>query len=101
MNKNKIEAYSFYKELHPGAIILFHVGQNYVALFDDAKRIAEFFSKEPTSSMDEYIFPDSEMRLISQIGELGPVEIVDYRNDDREFDYPDIARIKREIDEDY
>lgn len=101
MNKNQIEAYNYYKELYPRATILFHVEHNYVALLDDAKLVATILSEQPASNTSEYAFPDTEMQLVSKIGDISQVEIIDYRNDDGMLDYPDVERIKREANEDY
>lgn len=47
MSKNQIEAYNYYKKLYPTALLLFRVANNYVALCEDAIKMASSLSLTP------------------------------------------------------
>ena len=100
MNARQIEAYKFYKEMYPGAVVLFHVGVNYVALSEDALLVAQSLSKDENIG-DEFRFPDNDVSVISKLGDNFQLQMIDYRNDEGFLDFPDVKRIKREKDEDY
>lgn len=102
MNKKQIEAYNYYKGLSPGALILFHIGAEYVALSEDADIVARTLGTGCNSSEGVASFPASDMSLFSKLADCGKeLKTIAYRNDDGELDYPDIDRLKRETEEDY
>lgn len=102
MNKKQIEAYSYYKSLSPGAIVLFQIGTNYVALLDDAAKVAQVLGNECDLAEDIVEFPVSDVSLISRLADTGvELKMVAYRNDAGELDYPDVERLKQEEKEDY
>lgn len=102
MNKKQIEAYSYYKGLSPGALILFKIGENYVALSDDAATVAKVLGNECDSTEDTAMFPASNVSLISKLANTGvELKMITYRNDAGELDYPDVERLKKEEKEDY
>lgn len=101
MKRKQIEAYNYYKELYPEAIVLFHVGGNYVALFDDAKKVAESLSDELSPNAVSYEFPDSSISRIVAIGERYEIRMIDYRNAAGDYDFPDVGLITNEANEDY
>ena len=100
MNARQIEAYKFYKNMYPGAVVLFHVGSQYVALLEDARMIVQALSKDENIG-DEFRFPDNDVSVISKLGDNFQLQTIDYRNDDGFLDFPDVKRLKREKDEDY
>ncbi len=100
MNARQIEAYKFYKEMYPGAVVLFHVGVNYVALSEDALLVAQSLGVNGNAG-DEFRFPDNDVSIISKLGDNCQLHMVEYRNDDGFLDFPDVERLKREKDEDY
>lgn len=100
MNARQIEAYKFYKDMYPGAVVLFHIGSQYVALLEDAQLIAQSLSEDKNIG-DEFRFPDNDVSVISKLGDSFQLQMIDYRNDDGFLDFPDVKRLKREKDEDY
>ncbi len=102
MNKKQIEAYNYYKSLSPGALVLFQIGTNYVALSDDAVKVAQVLGNKCDSIEDMAAFSVSDVSLISELADLGmELKMVAYRNDAGELDYPDVERLKQEEKEDY
>jgi len=101
MKHKQIEVYNHYKGLYPEAIVLFHVGSNYVALFDDAKKVAESLSDKLIHESVSYEFPDSSISRISIIGELYDIRMIDYRNAAGDYDFPDVGILTKEANEDY
>lgn len=102
MNKKQIEAYNYYKSLSPGALVLFQIGTNYVALSDDAVKVAQVLGNKCDSIEDMAVFPTSDVSLISELADSGmELKMVTYRNDAGELDYPDVERLKQEEKEDY
>lgn len=102
MNKKQIEAYNYYKSLSPGALILFKIGKNYVALADDATTVAQVLGNKCDSTEDMVAFPISDVALISKLADTGvELKMVTYRNDVGELDYPDVEQLKQEEKEDY
>lgn len=102
MNKKQIEAYNYYKSLSPGAIVLFQIGTNYVALSDDAAKVAQALGNKYNSTEEMAVFPVSDISLISELADSGmELKMVTYRNDAGELDYPDVERLKQEEMEDY
>ena len=100
MNARQIEAYKFYKKAYPGAVVLFHIGSQYVALLEDARMIAQSLSEDENIG-DELRFPDNDVSVISKLGDNFQLQMIDYRNDEGFLDFPDVKRLKREKDEDY
>lgn len=102
MNKKQIEAYNYYKSLSPGELVLFQIGTNYVALSDDAVKVAQVLGNKCDSIEDMAVFPTSDVSLISELADSGmELKMVAYRNDAGELDYPDVERLKQEEKEDY
>lgn len=102
MNKKQIEAYSYYKGLSPGAILLFQIGSNHVALSDDAIKVAHVLGNKCLLTDDMAVFPVSDVSLISELADSGmELKMVTYRNDAGELDYPDVEQLKKEEKEDY
>lgn len=102
MNKKQIEAYNYYKSLSPGALVLFQIGTNYVALSDDAVKVAQVLGNKCDSIEDMAVFPTSDVSLISELADSGmELKMVAYRNNAGELDYPDVERLKQEEKEDY
>lgn len=100
MNARQIEAYKFYKDMYPGAVVLFHIGSQYVALLEDARLIAQSLSQDENIG-NELRFPDNDVSVISKLGDNFQLQMIDYRNDEGFLDFPDVKRLKREKDEDY
>ena len=74
MNTRQIDAYCYYKQQYPNALILFHIDKQYMAIFNDGH------TEE---------FPDDD------------ICIIEYRNDAGKFDFPDIKQIETDKERDY
>lgn len=103
MSKNQIEAYNYYKGLYPTAILLFRVINDYVALLEDAVKVAASLSLTPINDdIPKVSFPSQCLKYISRLADDGyEVRMIAERNDANVFDYPDIARLKEEMSSDY
>lgn len=102
MNRKQIEAYKYYHGLYPSALLLFHPGGGYVAMFDDARRAAEILGEQFKAVDDMLTLPDDDISVILRLGDSGvELRIIDYRNDRGERDFPDVERIKQDEIEDY
>lgn len=101
MDKKQIEAYSYYKKLYPGAIVLYRVESYYVALGDDAAVVAKSLVGTADGTLGIYKFPCDDLDAIAKLGDSFQLKMVDYRNDDGKLDFPDIQRLKQEKYEDY
>lgn len=103
MSKNQIEAYNFYKELCPTAILLFRVGDNYVALFDDSEKVATSLSLTPINDIIPKVsFSIRHLEYLSKLANDGyEVQTIAVRNDENVFDFPDANRLREEKEADY
>lgn len=101
MDKKKIEAYTYYKDMYPGAIILFHIGTDFVALADDAQKVAQSQVDVLLDNAGEARISEDDLETISALGDTFQVRMVSYRNDAGMLDYPDVDRLKQEKYADY
>jgi len=103
MSKNQIEAYNYYKQLCPTAILLFRVGDDYVALFDDSVKVATSLSLTLIrDDIPKVSFPARCLEHISRLADDGyKIQTIAVRNDHNVFDYPDIKRLEDEKAADY
>ena len=86
MNTKQIDAYHYYKQQNQNALILFHINEQYMAIFND----------EHTE-----VFPDDDICKLSELGNAYELHIIEYRNDAGEFDFPDINQIQADMEQDY
>lgn len=86
MNTRQIDAYCYYKQQYPNALILFHIDGQYMAIFNDGH-------------MEE--FPDDDICKLSDLGDTYELRIIEYRNDAGKFDFPDIKQIETDKERDY
>ena len=101
MERKQIEAYDFYKNEYPGTLLFFHVKDRYVVLSDDSSRVAKLLDQNVGES-SELSFKDDDMSIFKTLGDFDiQIRLIDYRNDNGEFDYPDIKLIKKEKQDDY
>lgn len=101
MDKKQIEAYSYYKKLYPGTIVLYHIESYYVALGDDAAAVVKSLVETADGTLDIYKFSCDDLNVIARLEDVFQLKMVDYRNDDGKLDFPDIQRLKQEKYEDY
>lgn len=107
MNKKASEAYCYYKRQSPDAIVLFRVGDNYVALSDDARRVKDCIP-ELELECPEYQMASLQLPVcnifdyLPLLGENGvETRMVECRDDSGRFDFPDMERLKDERSSDY
>lgn len=101
MNKKQTEAYSYYKRLYPGVVVLYHIGDDYVALGEDVVTVAHCLNVDAENVSGEFRFPYGDVSIISRLGDSLQLKMIDYRNRDGDLDYPDIQKLKEEKYEDY
>lgn len=101
MDKKQIEVYNYFKQLYPAAIVLYHIGGNYVVIGDDAIKVAEVLTGSADNVSDGFEFPYDDVDTIKRLGDAFQLEMIDYRNDDGELDFPDIKRLIKEKYDDY
>ena len=108
MKEDYLAAYEFYKRQYPGGVVLFHIGNGYCALEDDAFVVADVDGDSVLYNREEcyfwYDFHQDELetmcyklRNIAQI----PVTIVDCRNSQGSFDVPNVKQILQDMEDDY
>lgn len=107
MNKKASEAYSYYKQLMPDTVTMFRLEDGYMVLSDDAARVAncipELHLESAESQMASLKLPIDT--ILDYVGELGlfniKVKLVEYRNDDGKYDFPDVRRLEEDKRLDY
>lgn len=96
----------YYHDRFPGSIIFYRLGDSYVAFLEDAQRAASILRKPiemtadgvPSLSIVQSEYLDStELLAMCNV----PVHGIIYRNDDGEFDIPDVNLLKEEEEMDY
>lgn len=101
MTTKQIEVCAYYKGLHPGALILFHIPGRYMVMGEDVKIVAKSIQTTVHLSPDVAYIPDN-IQLLSELGSDGmEICLIEYRNDKGVLDFPDLERIKAEKEMDY
>lgn len=107
MSKKASEAYSYYKKLMPDTVAMFRLEDCYVVLSDDAARVANCIPELHLESTECQV---ASLKLptdtiLDYVGELGlfniKVKLVEYRNDDGKYDFPDVRRLEEDKRLDY
>lgn len=104
MDKKQLEVYNYYKRAHPNAMVLYRIGDNYVALGDDAVTLRNRTAckLEDGKAQDVFAFPDKDFDAITNsFEETTEIVVVRWVNDAGELDFPDIQAIEKGKDEDY
>lgn len=103
MDSKNIEAYNYYKQQYPGTVIFFRVGNNYEAYQEDAKIVSPIIGEEPGSNMNKISFPtDKVYDFIALLANHNiTTKLISYRNENGDFDVPDIEKIKYDQEIDY
>lgn len=101
MKNHKIEAYEFYKVQYPAQILFFLVGENYEAYGSDVLEVSKALEVKPEDSIIKIPAND----ILDVVGRLYlkdiPSRTIISVNDMHKYDVPDVARIKKEMEEDY
>ena len=96
MNAKQIEVHDYYNELHPKALILYHIPGQYMVLGEDVNRALKSLSTIRVLESGVGTMSD-DLPVLSLFGSDGTeVCVISYRNDDVVLDLPDIERIKAE-----
>ena len=96
MNPMQIEAYDYYKESDAPFIIFFRIGNNYVVLKDDAKKVSEALNVPLEDGC--VTFPvDGILDVLGELSGRGLIaKTVTYRDDAGRYTIPDVTRLKAE-----
>lgn len=98
MDRKRIRTHDYYKRLYPAYVVLYRVGDDYLALGDDAMAVAQALGGEASNA--EYRFRYDDLDSISKLGERFKLKMVSYRKGEI-FDLPNILRLQKEQKEDY
>lgn len=107
MNKKANEAYCYYKRQMPDTVCLFHLEDCYVALSDDAVRVANYISHARLEEFDNQMaslkLPVAD--ILDIVGILASngvkTKMVQSRNNLGKFDFPDVKTLENEQNADY
>lgn len=100
MNRKAIKAYNYYRRLESDTIHLYNFGDTHLVVLEEAKTVCRI-----VTSMSQYMDEEGVLRLPSvhlmdfmgQLGDKGvKVKTITYRNDEKQYDFPDVTRLKRE-----
>jgi len=101
MNARQIEVNNYYKELHPKALIIYHLPEQFVVLGDDVYRALKSIPIIKVSESGVGAMPD-DISFISTLSEGDmEVQLITYRNNDGVLDWPDVKRLQAEQEMDY
>ena len=101
MNARQSEVHNFYKNLHPEALILYHLPGQYMVMGEDVGRALKSYPNLQTQEPGVGFLPD-DVSVLSELGADGTeVVVISYRNDAGRLDLPDIGRLQAEQEADY
>lgn len=105
MNGLCMEAYDFYKKEYAFGLVLFHVGSNYEAYFEDAVCLGKVLKIPAITINDIPVFAFKE-KMLERIMSLliqnkVAVHIIEYRDEDGNFSYPKVKQILNDMEADY
>lgn len=101
MNTKQIEVHKYYKSMHPEALILYHMPGQYILLGEDVERASKSISSITIDESGVATIPEDPL-ILSLLSEDGTeVQMISYRNDKGELDFPDVRRLKSEKEMDY
>jgi hypothetical protein len=101
MNRNLVEAYSYYKEKYAPFIIFFRIGNECRAYFDDAKLLNQIVG---ASLIDGYVtYPyDDILDVVSEIYYYNiSAKVISYKTPSGQYGIPDINEIINGEKEDF
>lgn len=109
MKNSILEAYDFYKRQYGCGIILFHIGQEYMAFKEDAMIVANLL--EPrcielplVDDIPAYSFNQDLLDEMVEIlyGKYGiSFTIIEYRDENGSYCLPKVKQILQDIEDDY
>lgn len=107
MNKKANEAYCYYKRQMPDTVCLFRLEETYVAVGDDAVRVANYI---PDATLEEFDNQMASLKLpvadiLDIVGILASngvkTKMIQSRNNLGKFDFPDVKTLENEQNADY
>lgn len=107
MNKKANEAYCYYKRQMPDTVCLFRLEDCYVALCDDAVRVANYI---PDARLEEFDNQMASLKLpvtdiLDIVGILASngvkAKMIQSRNNLGKFEFPDVKTLENEKNADY
>lgn len=101
MNAKQIEVHEYFKAMHPEALILYHLPGQYMMLGEDVNRALKSIPQIKVETEDVGTIPDNIIYLSALGADGTEVQLIEYRNDEKVLDLPDIRRLREEKDSDY
>ena len=107
MNKKANEAYCYYKRQMPDTVCLFRLDDVYVAIGDDAVRVANYISDVKLEEFDNHMtsLKLPVANILDIVGILASngvkVKMIQSRNSLGKFDFPDVKTLEEEQNADY
>ena len=101
MNAKQIEVHEYFKAMHPEALILYHLPGHYMMLGDDVNRALKSIPQIKIEAEGVGSLPDNISYLSALSSDGTEVQLIEYRNDEKVLDLPDIRRLREEKDSDY
>lgn len=109
MGSKNIKAYCYYKQQYPETVIFFRVGNNYEIYQEDAERVSkivgidtEEFLQNQESSVKVKFPADMAYEYTSVLASHNIViKMISHRNENNEFDVPNIDELQMDKEIDY
>ncbi len=107
MNKKANEAYCYYKRQLPDTVCLFRLEDAYVALSDDAVRVANYIPDARLEESENHIaclrLPVADiLDIVGILASNGAkTKTIQSRNNLGKFDFPDVKTLEDEQNADY
>jgi DNA mismatch repair ATPase MutS len=109
MGSKNIKAYCYYKEQYPNTVMLFRVGDNYEVYREDADKISKILGLDienttlTQEAVTKVIFPvEKGYDYVSELTSHNLItKMISQRNQDGEFDVPDVDGIRTDRETDY
>lgn len=99
------EVYRFYKERYPDGVVLFHIGTEMVAYFEDAVRVSDVLCspyRTPRDLVKASFQYASLARNLNRLVRTGmAVHLVEYRDSNGVFTLPEVKQILSDTEADY
>lgn len=101
MNAKQIEVHSYFKAMHPEALVLYHLPGQYMVLGEDVDRALKSISTIQATDEGVGVMPD-DISYLSELSSDGTeIHLVQYRNGQGVLDLPDTRRLREEKELDY
>lgn len=110
MEIKNIEAYHYYKQKYPETVIFFRVNHNYEVYQEDAIQVGSILGEQTAKTNISEDIPGIKVRFhvdkgydyIEKLSSKNiPTKIVSHRNENGNFDVPDIQQLEESMEIDY